>query len=114
MSDPPEEVFVYNELHFEQKEQVVRFKHQISTYISGNSLETAGETQFPLTKPVNYHDELQKLFFNQENVNYTEIKSIFENPSPKIRSQSISRKRSHSSNSRSSRKSLAELQIARL
>ena len=38
LSDSPEEVFIYNELHFKQKEWVVNFKHQISTYISENSL----------------------------------------------------------------------------
>ena len=38
LSDSPEEVFIYNELHFKQKELVVNFKHQISTYISENSL----------------------------------------------------------------------------
>ena len=31
LPDSAEEVFVYNELHFEQKERVVNFKHQIST-----------------------------------------------------------------------------------
>ena len=71
LSDSPEEVFVYNELHFEQKEQVVKFKRQNLKYISGNFLETASETQFPLAKPVNYHDALQKIFSNQENINYT-------------------------------------------
>ena len=59
LSDSPEVVFVYNELHFEQKERIVNFKRQISRYISGNSLESASQTQFPLTKPANYHDELQ-------------------------------------------------------
>ena len=29
--------------------------------MSGNFLETASETHIPLTKPVNYHDEVQKL-----------------------------------------------------
>ena len=76
LSDSPEEVFVYNELLFKQKEQVVNFKHEISTKISGNSLETVSETQFPFTKPVNYHDELQKLFSNQENVINTEFKKV--------------------------------------
>ena len=79
LSDLPEEVSVYNELHFEQKERVAKFKRQISTYISGNSLETASKTQFPLSKPECYHDELQKFFSNQENVNYTEFKSNFQN-----------------------------------
>ena len=60
LSDSPEVVFVYNELHFEQKERIVNFKCQISRYISGNSLVSASQTQFPLTKPANYHDELQK------------------------------------------------------
>ena len=77
LSDSPEEVFVYNELNFKQKVQVVKFKHQISTCINGNSLETASKTQFPLTKPVNYRDELQKLFSYQENNNYTELKKPF-------------------------------------
>ena len=73
LSDSPEEIFVYNEIHFEQKERVVNFKRQISTYINGNSLETARETKFPFTKPLNYDDELQKLFSNQENVINTEF-----------------------------------------
>ena len=111
LSDLPEEVSVYNELHFEQKERVVKFKRQISAYISGNSLEAASETQFPLTKPECYHDELQKIFSNQENVNYTEFKSNFQNPSLSVRSQSISSKSSHGSNSNISRSS--ELQIKR-
>ena len=62
LSDSSEEVFVYDELHFEQKERIVNFKRQISTYISENSLEFPSETQFPLTKPVNYHDELKNFF----------------------------------------------------
>ena len=78
LPESPEEVFVYNELHFEQKERVVKFKRQISTYISGNALETASETQFPLTKPANYHDELQKLFSYQKNVNSPNLKPIFK------------------------------------
>ena len=49
----------------------------MSTYISGNSLETVIQKQFPFTNPVNYHDELQKLFSNQENVINTEFKSNF-------------------------------------
>ena len=112
LSDSLEEVFIYNKLHFEQKERVVNFKRQISTYISGNSLESASETQFSFPKPVNY----QKPFSNQENVINTEFKSNFQNPSPKVRSQSISSKSSHSNNSnnsRSSRASLAELEIKR-
>ena len=71
--DSPEEVFVYNEIHFEQKEGVLNFKRQISTYINGNSLETACETKFPFTKPLNYDYELQKLLSNQENVINTEF-----------------------------------------
>ena len=99
-----------------KNERVVKFKRQISTYISGNSLENARETQFPFTQPVNHHDELQKPFSNQENVIKTEFKSNFQNLSPKVRSQSISSKSSHScnsSNSRSLRKSVAELEIKR-
>ena len=38
LSYSPEEVFVYNQLHFEQKEQAVKFKRKISTYIRGNYL----------------------------------------------------------------------------
>ena len=113
LSDSSEEVFVYDELHFEQKERIVNFKRQISTYSSENSLEFPSETQFPLTKPVNYHDEL-KTFSNQENVINTEFNGNFQNRSPKVRSQSIVSKSSHSSNSsnsRSSRTSLAELEI---
>ena len=67
-------------------------------------------------KPVNYHDKLQKLFSNQENVINAKFKSNFQNPSAKVRSQSISSKSSHSSNSsnsRSSRASLTELEIKR-
>ena len=108
--------FRLHELHFEQNERVVNFKRQISTYICGNSLESASETQFLLTKPVNYHDEVQKLFSNQENVINTEFKTNFQNPSPKVKSQSISSDSSHSSNSsngRSSRVQLAELEIKR-
>ena len=74
LPNSPEEVFVYNEIHFGQKERVVNFKHQISTYISENSLESASETQFPFTKLVKYHDELPKLFSNQRNVINTEVK----------------------------------------
>ena len=46
LSDLPEEVFVYNKLHFEQKEQVFKLKCQILIYISGNSLESASQRQF--------------------------------------------------------------------
>ena len=56
LSDSPGEVFVYNELYFEQKERAVNFKCQISIYISGNSLESASETQLLSTEPSNYHD----------------------------------------------------------
>ena len=51
---------------------------------------------------------------NQENVINTKFKSNFQNSSPKVRSQSISSRISHSSNSissRSSTASLAELEI---
>ena len=61
----------------------------MSTYISGNSLETPSETQFLFTKTVNYHNELQKIFSNPENVINTEFKFNFQNPSPKVRSQFI-------------------------
>ena len=65
-------------------------------------------------KPVKYHDELQKLFSNQENVVNNEIRGNFQNSSAKVRSKSISSKSSHSSNnsnSGSSRASFAELKI---
>ena len=74
LPNSPEEVFVYNEIHFGQKERVVNFKHQISAYISENSLESASETQFPFPKLVKYHDELPKLFSSQRNVINTEVK----------------------------------------
>ena len=74
LSDSAQKVFVYNEPHFEQKERVLNFKRQISTYISGNSLKTASETQFPFTEPVNYHDELQNFF---------QIKKILLTPNSK-------------------------------
>ena len=115
LSDRPENVFVYNEQK-EQQEEVVNFKRQISTYISGKFVETASKTQFPFTKSVNDHNKCQKLFPKQENVINTEFKINFKNFSAKGRSQFISSKSSHnrnSSNSRSSRASLAELEFKR-